>query len=130
MSQVFGGVASGLHFNLAVAAVGSVVAAGLAGFRRAPRSRAWISAAVIIAAWLFGDGLRILASGGGMFRVAAGGVVSLAIGYALPALAGAYVGRQVHKGTGYLSAGLVALMVVAALAAVVQPVAAAISRLG
>lgn len=130
MAQVIQGLHGGLLFNLAFAAVSAAVAAGLSGYRRAPRWLVWASAGVLAVGFAAGDGLHAVAAGGGMFRVAVGCLVALVIGYVVPAVAGAYVGRQVHKGTGYLSAAVVALTLVTALSALAHPVAAAVGRLG
>jgi hypothetical protein len=74
---------------------------------------AWVT---LVAAWAIGDGIRIAGSavsdpryGSAYVAVALWAVVSFAVGYALPALAGMFVGRRVTHGTGWLSAGTVAL---------------------
>jgi hypothetical protein len=88
-----------------------------------------LAAAVVLVGWALGDGIRIAGSPGTTLELAAWAVTGLAVGYALPAYAGAYVGRQVHKGTGYLSAGVVAIMLVSAFSALAGPVGALLSRL-
>jgi hypothetical protein len=128
LGQLATGVASGLQFNPIAAAVAATLAAALSGYRRAPRSRLWWSAGVLLAGWAAGDGLRIAGSSSAPLHLAAWAIVGLAIGYVVPAVLGAYVGRQVHRGTGYLSAGAVALMLVPALSAVVDPIATALMR--
>jgi hypothetical protein len=69
-----------------------------------------------------------VASGGSEPYLAAWALTGLGIGYVLPAVAGAYVGRQVHRGTGYLSAGAIAIMLVFALSTVAAPIADAVAR--
>jgi hypothetical protein len=127
-ARVAAGVAAGLQFHPIYAAAAAALAAGLAGYRRAPRSRVWWAAAVLIAGWALGDGIRIAGSSGTAAYLTAWAVTGLVIGYVLPALAGAYVGRQVHRGTGYLSAGAVAIMLVVAISAVAAPIAGALMR--
>jgi hypothetical protein len=129
-AALMAGVAAGLAFNPVAAAFAAATAAGLSGYRRAPHWRVWASAGVLVAGFAVGDGLRIVAAGGDTLRIVVASAMALAIGYVLPAVAGAYVGRQVHKGTGYLSAIVVALTLVGALYALVHPIAAAISKLG
>jgi hypothetical protein len=113
--SILAGVAMGLQFHLVAAAVSATVAAALSGHRRAPRGRFWWSSAVIVAGWAVGDGIRLAGAKAAPAYLTAWAVTGLAFGYALPALAGAYVGRQVHRGTGWLAAGAVALMLVPAL---------------
>ena len=127
-ARIVSGVAAGLEFHPVIAAVTAAVAAGLAGYRKAPHSRVWMAAAVLIAGWAIGDGLRVASAPGAVGFLAAWGVTGFAVGYALPAFAGGYVGRQVHKGTGYLSAGAVAIMLVSAISALSAPIAAALLR--
>jgi hypothetical protein len=121
-------LAAGLQFHPVAAAVAAALAAGLAGYRKAPRWRPWLAGGVVLAGWAVGDGIRIAGSSATTPYLLAWGLTSLLVGYALPAVTGAYVGRQVHKGTGYLSAGVVALMLVAALAALSDPIASALMR--
>jgi hypothetical protein len=128
LSDIAAGAALGLRFAPLYAAVTAAVAAALAGYRKAPRSRVRWAAVVVIAGWIAGDGIRVAGSSAPVPTLAVWAVAGLAIGYALPALAGAYVGRQVHRGTGYLSAAVVALMFVSALVAVAGPVADALMR--
>jgi len=130
LGHIAAGVIGGLRFNLVVAAIAAAGAAAISGYRRAPRWRTWASAGVLCAGFVIGDGLRIVAVGGDTLRIAVACAVALALGYVFPAVAGAYVGRQVHKGTGYLSAIVIALTLVAALSALVHPIAAAIAKIG
>jgi hypothetical protein len=128
LSDIAAGAALGLRFALVYAAVTAAAAAALVGYRKAPSSRTWLAAAVVIAGWIAGDGIRIAGSSASISTLVTWAVVGLVVGYAGPAVAGGYVGRQVHKGTGYLSAAVVALMFVSALAAVAGPIADALMR--
>jgi hypothetical protein len=116
------GFASGLQFNPLVAVIGPAAAAGLMGHPKARYQRMWPGVAVVVAAWLAGDGFRVLfaaahggSTAGGWAALALWAVVGLAVGYAAPAAAGAYVGRSVTHGTGWLSAIFVAALVAGAL---------------
>jgi hypothetical protein len=127
-ADIAAGAALGLQFHLVFAAVTAAGAAAIAGYRRAPRSRSWLAAGVVLTGWAAGDGVRIAGSSAGIAVLVPWALAALAIGYALPAAAGAYVGRQVHRGTGYLSAAVVALMFVSTLSAVAGPIADALMR--
>ena len=117
------GLALGLQFNPIAAIIGAVVAAALAGYPGAPRVRvawAWL---VLAAAWAIGDGIRVVGAVTAEPRyrpvylaVVMWSLVGFALGYALPALSGMFVGRRVTHGTGWLSAAAVALSVSLALA--------------
>lgn len=111
VTQALHGVALGLQFDPYVAGVTAVIAAALSGYPKAPGSRVLWSALVVVAGWAVGDGIRILGapSPGSMYSIA-WGATALLVGYALPAWAGAQVGRRVVHGTGWLAAGAVALM--------------------
>lgn len=118
------GLTLGLQFNPIAATVGAVAAAALAGYSKAPRKRlvwAWV---VLGAAWAIGDGIRIAGAavsdpryGSAYAAVVLWSLVGFAVGYALPALTGMFVGRRVTHGTGWLSAGAVALTMSLALVA-------------
>jgi hypothetical protein len=113
------GVALGLLFNPWAAGLAAVVAAGLSGYPSAPRTRLLWSSLVVLVGWAAGDGGRIAASLAlGVTTLAVWAIVSLLVGYALPAWTGAQVGRRVVHGTGWLVAGAVALMMTPALAIV------------
>jgi hypothetical protein len=127
LSALGRGTAAGLQFNLVVAALTAALAAGVSGYRRAPRSRVWWSAAILVAGWLLGEGARLAAAGTGA-RAVGWALAGLAAGYILPAVTGAYIGRLVHKGTGYLSAAVVALTMVPALASVGHSVGGLLAR--
>ena len=131
------GAALGASFNPITAAVGSGLAAALVGSPRTS-GRGLQAAGVLLLAWLLGDGLRVLS------RVReASGVVGTAtwetlvswalLGFAfylLPTLVGAFVGRRVTHGTGWLSAGVIALTLSGALAAAAPAGVAALHGLG
>jgi hypothetical protein len=128
LHDIAAGAALGLRFAPLYAAGTAALAAALAGYRKAPRSRVWLAAAVVLLGWAAGDGIRIAGSSAHVGTAVVWAVAGLSLGYALPALAGGYVGRQVHKGTGYLSAAVVAVMFVSAFAAVAGPIADALMR--
>jgi hypothetical protein len=128
LTAIAAGAALGLRFAVLYAAATAALAAALAGYRKAPRSRSWWAAGVVILGWVAGDGIRIAGASLAPTTLAVWAIVGLGVGYVLPTLAGAYVGRQVHKGTGYLSAAVVALMFVSALAALAGPIADALMR--
>jgi len=128
LSSTLAGLAAGLQFNPLSAAIAAAVAAALVGYKRAPRTRIWSSAAILVVGWAAGDGIRLAGATGTAGYLIAWAVAGLAVGYALPAAAGAYIGRQVHKGTGWLSAGAVAVMVVPALSSVAGAVAGGVMR--
>lgn len=127
------GVRWGLQFNPLAVMVATPAAAALVGYPKAPRSHwAW-SALLLAGAWALGDGLSLAISLGGAhdgatarWAAAAMVAVSLGIGFVLPALAGAYVGRRVIRGTGWLSAIAVAAMVAGALLAAAPVLARAV----
>jgi hypothetical protein len=118
---VLRGVAFGLQFNPLASAVGSAGAAALVGYPSAQRSR-WAWALLLLTgAWLIGDAMHVWFGLGqgpttdAIVVVSSFVVLSFGVGYLLPALAGAYVGRRVTHGTGWLSAIAVAGLVAAAL---------------
>jgi hypothetical protein len=123
------GVATGLQFNPLAAAVSCAVAAALVGYKRAPRSRPLWAAGVVLAGWAVGDGIRLAGATASIGYLVAWAIAGIAVGYVLPTLAGAYVGRQVHRGTGWLSAGAIALMVVPAVSVVSGALAGGLMRL-
>lgn len=120
-------VADGLRlaaqFNPVASGVGAAIAAALLARKTTPL-RATLAALVIAAAWVLGDGAVMLAAGSAQSAqgaatatMAAWIVGGVALGFAAPALAGAYVGRRVVFGTGWASAAVVAASVSAAFAA-------------
>jgi|GEM_PF-858577 len=134
------------QFNPVAAFAGALVAAMLAGHRDADRSHSLWAVGVLLGAWLVGDGARVLARARDVFDGAAGlatpavasamtagsaafvgadylalavwALGGLALGYAFPAWAGAFVGRRVTRGTGWLAAGAVAAAVSVAVAGI------------
>jgi hypothetical protein len=116
------GVALGLQFNPLTSLVGSTVAAVLYGFP----------------AWRAGEGVAIgrrladtrPATAADGLPLAAWVLVSLVVGYAVPAAAGALAGRRVVRGTGWLSAGAVAFTVAGALSLVAPRLADGVARIG
>ena len=124
------GLTLGLQFNPVAAAIGSVCAAALTGYPGAPRARRLWAALVLLAAWGLGDGIRIAgaATADPRFQpafvaVIVWSLIGFALGYALPALAGMFVGQRVTRGTGWLSAGAVALTVSLALGVIAPQLA-------
>ena len=108
------GVAMGLQFNPLVAAVIAAVAAALVGYRGAPASRVWWAGCLLATGWVVGDGISVAAGVGpgpdGLMLGAAWIATGLVLGYLVPALVGAAVGRSVFHGTGWLAAAAVAVM--------------------
>lgn len=117
------GFALAVQFNPLVGVFGAALAAGLAGSKNASRDRMVYALSTLLIAWLIGDGLRIMGrvqdhffEGATTLRlevvtpVEAGVALgvwalgSLAIGYVTPAWAGAFTGRRVTFGTGWLTA--------------------------
>ena len=127
-----GGLALAAAFNPIIALIGAAAAAAIVSVGRGYR-RTFAAVSTLLAFWLVGDGLRVLARGrdladglGGSvgwpawLSVALWGAGGLLLGYALPAWAGAFVGRRVVIGTGWLTAITVSVgvsLAVAALAA-------------
>jgi len=132
------GIALGLQFNPLTATFGAVIAAALYGYPKAPEARRPIAVAVLALAWLAGDGVRVGASlaaaaphtATDWVTVAARVLAGALVGYAVPAAAGIIVGRRVTRGTGWLSAGAVALTVAGALTLVAPVIADGLARIG
>jgi hypothetical protein len=115
------GASLGVAFNPLCSLVAAVAAGALYGSPRhaSPARRAWMLAAVA-AAWLVGDGFRVMgrlqdALGGSVLvrgapagatfvLLAVWAVVGLLLGYVLPAFVAVTVGHGVVRGTGWLSA--------------------------
>lgn len=109
-------VSAALSFNPLVSLLGAVVAAVLW-----TRARSWpgiaVSWFVLLVAWFVADGVLLVAmldrsaAAGGSDHplLIAGGLAALSIGYLLPAWSGAFVGRRVTRGSGWMSAAVVAL---------------------
>ena len=112
----------GISFTPLTSLVGSVVAAVLLARRPGPL-RWTLALAVLGGSWLLGDGFAVLAHAR---RLLASGAepdpaqwlalllwlaLGFGLGYVLPAWAGAFVGRRVTWGTGWIAAGVVAASV-------------------
>lgn len=128
VDPVLTGVATGLQFNPMSAGIAAVLAAALVGYRGATRAREWISVLVLLLGWAAGDGVRVVAASAAPVYLALWAVSGFAVGYVTPVLFGAYVGRRVVRGTGWLSAGAVALMLVPALSLLCDAISGAIWR--
>ncbi len=134
IGAVQAGVALAAGFSPLFALLGSVATACIlatgAGLRRA--FAAW---GLLVAVWLVGDGMRVIASarnladGAGSLMPGAPpwanwtgiglwAVAGLMVGYVLPAWAGGFAGRRVTMGTGWLSAGAVSVGLSLAIASV------------
>jgi hypothetical protein len=118
------GALLGLAFNPLTALIGATLAGALGA-----RSRIGWALVVVLAAWVLGDGVRVIAAiaatveaaGEGVIAaevapLVAWGLVSLGAGYALPAWAGAFAGSRVTHGTGWLAGGAIGAAVCAAIA--------------
>lgn len=120
------GLQLGVQFNPIVAMAGAAIAAAFAAV-----SRARLAAVTIAAAWILGDGMRILTRAAdvraGDVLVAGGpsaqwlliaiwALASLGIGYLAPMWIGAFVGSRVTHGTGWLAAGALGATAASALA--------------
>lgn len=118
------GALLGLTFNPVTALVGAALGGALGA-----RGRIGWALAAVLGAWMLGDGARVTAAAVSAVQEAAGepaaavvaphvmwGLVGLAVGYALPAWAGAYVGSRVTHGTGWLTGAAIAAAVSAAVA--------------
>jgi len=122
---ILAGASLGLQPNPLFGVGGAMLAAALAGHKRASRTQGCLSGAVLVVAWLAGDGftqlarLRDASDGVGAFAggwpgwatIALWALLSFAVGYLAPALVGIAVGRRVTHGTGRLSAMAVAAAV-------------------
>lgn len=140
------GLALGVAFDPVASLVGASLAAAVFGTpRRGREHHAW-AVAVVALAWLVGDGFRVMGrlrdilDGQGLLLVhapawasftalAAWALAGVAVGYALPAATGAYVGRRVVRGTGWLSAIAIAAASSAGLAALAAPASAWLERI-
>ncbi len=131
------GVALGLQFNPLFGVAGAMIAAVLMGYPKAPENRRPIAAGVLALAWLAGDGARIGASLTSSpprtwyewTPLVLWAVVGALVGYLAPAAAGIMAGRRVVRGTGWLTAAAVALMVAGAIALVTPTLADGVARL-
>ncbi len=130
------GITLAISFNPLFALVGATAAAALAGRRKASHEQRFWAGSLLVGAWLVGDGLRILARArdahDGVGRMlpespmwadwtllATWALIGLTVGYGIPAWAGAFAGRRVTHGTGWLAAGSVAAGTVLAVSSLV-----------
>ena len=130
LNPALAGAAMGLQFDPLTATVSAAVAAALVGYPRAPSSRRLWAAAALLAGWAVGDGIRVAGGvGSGGAALVYGtmwSLTGLGVGYLLPALAGAAVGRAVFHGTGWLTAAAVTLMVTPAVWVLAERVSGAV----
>lgn len=126
LGAVLDGLRMAAQYNPMFAASGSALTAALWGHPKARREKRQWAALACAAAWLVGDGLRVLARArdhyDGIAALKAAGAAawpgwvtlgiwaagSLALGYVVPAVVGGMVGRRVTHGTGWLAAAAVA----------------------
>jgi hypothetical protein len=131
------GALLGVQYNPLIALGSAALAAALWGHRKVKRDHRWWAWIALVVGWLAGDGLRVLgrardywdASAGyaasglplwpGWTNLAVWAVVSLALGYVVPAVVGGAVGRRVTHGTGWLAAAAIAAALSAAVSAAV-----------
>lgn len=130
------GALLGAAFNPLTSLVVSTVAAALIATGRGWK-RATIAAAVLMGGWLIGDGWMVIERVRGLAERSESLVAStpawaswvavsiwialgLGIGYLVPLFAGAYAGRRVTWGTGWLTAATLAAGVSAALAQIAR----------
>lgn len=141
------GLAYVLSYHPLIALATVVIAAALAGARGAGGRRTAWAVAVVATGWLLGDGLRVLARARDLYDFTRGieGVIpptimpgandwrawlalalwaagGLLLGYALPVWTGAFVGRRVTHGTGWIAAASIAASVSFALSALAPAV--------
>lgn len=107
---------------------------------RVPRSRLALALGVLAGVWFLGDGTMVVLAGIDLARGAQGlsgaaagradwialgiwGLGSLALGYALPTWAGAFAGRRVTHGTGWLTAMSLSVAVSLAISVIVARLA-------
>jgi len=129
VTQAFGSLQAGFllaaAYNPVFAGVFSAVCAMLCA-RRGKPGRTALGIGILVCGWLLGDGMRAIASardvadGAGFLlpassaalnwvAIATWAVLGAGVAYAFPAWAGAFVGRRVTFGTGWLAAGVVSV---------------------
>lgn len=139
VQPLLAGLALGTQFSPFASLVGAPIAAALCGFPRAGRDRVAFAGLAVVLAWLAGDGLQLVTRAGGIARggpgllhasdpafsswllLGAWALAGLLAGYALPAWAGAFVGRRVVRGTGWASAAVIALAAAGGVQALLGP---------
>lgn len=122
------GVRLALEFNPVASALSASLAAFVVGSRRAGRRAGIMGGAVLLGGWFLGDGAAVAAAvanaaepSGGLaaaVALAAWSCGGIALGYVLPTVVGAAVGRRVFFGTGRMAAATVAFGSSLAMAAV------------
>lgn len=119
VGSVVRGFVLGASIHPVPSLLGAAAAAGLCGHPRAGKERIALGALALLVAWVVGEGFALLAgsplvTGGGTWTswvlLGSSMLTGLGAGYALPAWAGAFVGRRVVKGTGWASAIVIALL--------------------
>lgn len=131
------GALLGIQYNPLYAVITAALAAAVWGYPKVRRDKRWYAIVVLAVGWLAGDGLRVLArmrdyydraeafaAAGlpvwdGWTTLGTWALVSLLLGYVLPALVGGAVGRRVTHGTGWLAAAAIASALVLAVSAAV-----------
>ncbi|PKQ09978.1 MAG: hypothetical protein CVT69_02115 [Actinobacteria bacterium HGW-Actinobacteria-9] len=120
VNAVAAGIPLAFAYNPLASIAAAPIAAGLLGVKRASSRRVAWGVSVAGFAWLFGDGLRALARARDAFDAAAAitwptyttigvwAIGTLLLGYVLPLWAGAFVGRRVTHGTGWVAAASIA----------------------
>lgn len=122
-----------LAYNPLASALAAIAAGLVAGFPAAGRWHRALATAAVLGGWSLGDGaavagaLATAASGARLeaaetLAIAAWAVGGLALGYAVPAAVGVFVGKRVFFGTGRLAAASVGLGVSLALTVVVHAI--------
>jgi len=126
LSAFHAGAQLAAAYNPVFAGFFSAIAAALCA-REGRAGRTALGFGVLAMGWLVGDGMRVVASardlvdGTGALlpagttaanwvALATWALLSAGLGYALPAWAGAFVGRRVTFGTGWLAAAAVSVM--------------------
>ncbi|MBA4370341.1 MAG: hypothetical protein C0418_02040 [Coriobacteriaceae bacterium] len=141
LAALVAGLALAGRFNPIASVIGAAACATLLADEDAARSRWTIGLAVLLGAWLLGDGLRVLARtrdlADGVATLLPAGALpsaqwtalgfwalgSLLLGYALPAWAGVFAGRRVTHGIDWAVAATVAVGVSIALTALARTAA-------
>ncbi|MDA3936916.1 MAG: hypothetical protein PF636_08715 [Actinomycetota bacterium] len=125
-TSVTAGLELAIRFNPVFAVVGATVAAALSGRKNALHEHRFWAGSILVGAWLIGDGMRVIARSRDVYdgvarldpslpvwadwtTIALWAVLGLTIGYGLPAWAGAFAGRRVTHGTGWMTAAAIAV---------------------
>lgn len=129
-------------YNPVLAVIGAALAAALLAPRAVSFDRKVWGASTLVITWLVGDGMRVIARGRDVYdgfahliapdetaavaytALAIWALLGMALGYALPTWAGAFVGRRVTHGTGWLAAASVAVAASLALSTLASVISA------